>query len=182
MRMRTILTAAAIALVVSGTLQAQQATGGVDVRIAPGFVRQGGIFGDDDPKSSSRFGVSIGAQVRGQSSRRTGLSLEAVFQPTGLRNPHFDETLRTLYLLVGPEIGRRTYVRPAGGVALQIWSGTMTESGMNLALAFGVAVGHRLHVGSRYQLGPELIARGSFSPGAGSWMMGVQVPVSWTTR
>jgi hypothetical protein len=93
------------------------APGTVDVRFVPGIVRQGGIFGDDSPETAAATtGFTLGLQVRTANTRRTGFSLELTFQPIGVRNPHFDESLRSLYVLAGAEIGRRTYVRPAAGV------------------------------------------------------------------
>jgi len=181
MRSRVGLAVAVLTIIMGRSLHAQQASSGADVRVAPGLVRQGGLFGDDDPESTAGPGFVIGTQLRGQMHRRTGFSFEATLQPVGIRNPHFDETLHTIYFLIGPEIGRRTYVRPAGGVALQAWSGSMAESGLNLALAFGVAVGHRWSVQGR-DVGVEGVARSSCTPGACSFMLGVQVPVSMKKR
>jgi hypothetical protein len=181
MRSSVGLAVAVLTIIMGSGLHAQQAPSNADVRIAPGIVRQGGIFGDDDPESTAGYGFVIGAQMRGQMHRRTGFSFEATLQPVGIRNPHFDETLHTIYFLIGPEIGRRTYVRPVGGMALQAWSGSLAESGLNLALAFGLAVGHRKPAQGR-DVGVEGIARASCSPGACSFMLGVQVPVSMTKR
>ena len=177
MRM-TVVLATTILITIGTTASAQQPSPGVDVRIAPGVVYQDGIFGDDDPKSASGIGAAISLQARGQTTRRTGFSFEATLQPIGLKNPHFDETLHTVYFVIGPEIGRRTYVRPVGGVALQLWSGSMAENGMNLALAAGVAVGHRRSVAA-HDVGIELVAKGSCTPGACSALIGVQIPVSF---
>jgi hypothetical protein len=166
--------AAAIAL--SSSAAAQEPEGGAEARFAVGVVSQRGVFGDDDPKAASTLGGSLSAQVRRRTTGRTGFSFETVWQPVGIPNPHFDETLNTVYFLIGPEIGRRTYVRPVGGVALQAWSGSQTESGLNFALAAGVAVGHRV-AARRVWLNPEIVVRCSASPGAASTMLGVQMAV-----
>jgi hypothetical protein len=74
--------------------------GSLDVRFAPGFVRQGGIFGDDSPASAPpALGMTIGLQLRTPTTRRTGFSVEAILQPVGVRNPHFDETPSTLTVI-----------------------------------------------------------------------------------
>jgi hypothetical protein len=175
--MRTLIW---ILVVVSGTLvprdaAAGQQAAGPDVRLGLGLVRQGGLFGDDDPESTSGMGLAAGVQIRGQTTRRTGLAFEVVLQPVGIRNPHFDETLHTVSLLVGPEVGRRTYVRSAAGVAIQAWSGARAESGFDLAMAMGLAIGRRQVIGRR--VGLEGVARTSFSHGAFAWMLGIQVPI-----
>jgi len=166
----------AAAFALSSSAAAQEPEGGAEARFAVGVVSQRGVFGDESPKAASKLGVSLSAQVRRRTTRRTGFSFETVWQPVGIPNPHFDETLNTLYFLVGPEIGRRTYVRPVGGVALQAWSGSQAESGLNFALAAGVAVGHRV-AARRVWLNPEIVVRCSASPGAASTMLGVQMAV-----
>lgn len=166
----------AAAFALSSSAAAQEPEGGAEARFAVGVVSQRGVFGDESPKAASKLGVSLSAQVRRRTTGRTGLSFETVWQPVGIPNPHFDETLNTLYFLVGPEIGRRTYVRPVGGVALQAWSGSQAESGLNFALAAGVAVGHRV-AARRVWLNPEIVVRCSASPGAASTMLGVQMAV-----
>ena len=147
-----------------------------DVRVAVGLARQGGIFGDDDPESSSGVGASLSVQVRGQMRRRTGASFEVTFQPIAIRNPHFDESLQTVFLLAGAEIGRTLYVRPAFGIGLQMWSGSSAESAGSVALAAGISIGRR-GVGSP-RTGIEAIARCAASHGALGWMIGAQVPFS----
>jgi hypothetical protein len=183
MRIVMVLAMTSFLVGMSSSASAQQTAPGPgpDVRIAPAVGYQGGVFGDDSPKSNDGAGFSIGAQVRGQTHRRTGFSFEAALQPIGIRNPHFDETLHTAYFLIGPEIGRRTYVRPAGGVALQMWSGTRAESGLDLALAFGLAIGHRRTMGNR-DVGFEFVAKSSCSIGACSALLGLQVPVNMGTK
>jgi hypothetical protein len=148
--------------------------GGAETRFAAGVVWQRGIFGDDDPEAQSAAGLIVGMQLRHRTTGRVGASLELAFQPIGLPNPHFDEALHTLYVLAGPEIGRRLYVRPVGGVALQIWSGSRAESAFSFALAAGVAVGWSL-TSRDGRFRPELVVRCSASPGALSTMIGVQV-------
>jgi hypothetical protein len=147
-------------------------------RLVPGAGGLGGVFGDDNPRGVSGVGISIGLQVRGRPSQRTGPSFELAFEPIGVGNPHFDETLRTIYLMAGAEIGRRWYVRPAGGFALQLWSGSRAETGLNPALAMSVAVGRHLERGG-VTVAIEGVGRTSFSPGALSWTLGMQVPIAW---
>ena len=154
--------------------QEKPTVGGAETRFAAGVVWQRGIFGDDDPEARSAPGVVVGMQVRHRTTGRVGASLELAFQPIGLPNPHFDESLHTLYLLAGPEVGRSVYFRPVGGVALQIWSGSRAESPFSFALAAGVAVGWSPT--SRHgRFRPELVVRCSASPGALSTMIGMQV-------
>jgi hypothetical protein len=146
-----------------------------DLRLAAGIVRQAGIFGDDAPKSSSGAGFVASFLVRGQMTRRTGASFELTLQPVGIDNPHFDETLRTVFALGGAEIGRTFYVRPAFGIGLQFWSGTSAESSGDIALAAGLSVGRRRVGSNRTDI--EAILRCAGSPGALGWLVGVQVPV-----
>ncbi len=177
MRIVVALAATTFLMSVSSSASAQQAAPGPDIRIAPAVVFQNGLFGDDAPESTNGVGFTIGLQMRGQMHRRTGFSFEAALQPVGIENPHFDETLRTVYFLIGPEVGRRTYVRPVGGVALQTWTGSRAVSSLDLALAFGLAIGHRRTMGSR-DVGFEFVAKSSCSIGACSAVLGVQVPIS----
>lgn len=158
---------------------AQESSGmsGAETRFAAGVVWQQGVFGDDDPEARSSIGAIVGLQVRRRTTRTLGASFEIAVQPIGIRNPHFDESLHTIYALAGPEIGRRTYVRPTGGVALQIWSGSSAESGLGFALAAGVAVGRRAQAGHR-SFNPEFVIRCSASPGAAAVIVGGQVAIS----
>jgi hypothetical protein len=149
---------------------------GVETNYAAGVVWQRGIFGDDDPETRSAPGIILGLQVRDRTAGRTSASIELSFQPIGLANPHFDEALHTLYVLAGAQIGRRLYVRPAGGIALQMWTGSRTESAFSFALAAGFAVGWRDQ--SRHgRFHPELVVRCSASPGAISTLIGVQIAI-----
>ena len=172
----SLIAGLAAALALSSPAAAQEPESGAEARFSAGVVSQRGVFGDDNPKAASKLGVSLSAQVRRRTTGRTGFSFEAVWQPVGIPNPHFDETLNTLYFLIGPEIGRRTYVRPVVGVALQAWSGPQTESGLNFALAAGVAVGRRVPVRGAW-LNPEFVVRCSAAPGAASTMLGLQMAV-----
>ncbi len=169
---------AAFGGVAAAPAEGQESAAAVDVRLVPGFGAAGGIFGDDNPRTVAGVGASIGLQLRARPDRRTGASLEIAFEPIGIANPHFDETLRPIYVLAGAEIGRRWYVRPSGGIALQLWSGAFAERGITPALAMSVAVGRHLDRG-QIRLGIEGVGRTSFSVGALSWTLGVQVPMSW---
>lgn len=153
-----------------------------ELRVAPGVFRQGGIFGDDSPRrADGTFGATVGLQVRRHPARRSGFSFEATLQPMGVRNPHFDETLRSVYVQAGLEIGRRFYVRPSGGVAVRFWSGAFAAD-PSIGLALGLAIGYRRPPTERVSVWPELVLRSSAEPGAGHWMIGVQVPVAWSRR
>jgi hypothetical protein len=178
MRLLSIVTLVTLAWPVAASAQEPPA-GTTDVRFAPGIVRHGGVFGDDSPEwASPTLALTVGIQVRTRAARRTGFSFEATLDPVGVRNPHFDETLHSLYLLAGAEIGRRTYVRPGAGIAFQMFSGAFA-AGPSAGLAFGVAVGRKQAIGERMHVSPEFVARASASPGAGHWMIGVQVPIGW---
>jgi hypothetical protein len=160
-----------------GAAAAQMHAAAPAIRFAPGVSLQGGLFGDDDPEKADRqLGLSVSLQVRGQTTRRTGLSLETAFDLVGAPNPHLDETARTLHVLVGPEIGRTIYVRPAAGAALRLWSGPENESGPEFALTFGLAVGHRRPFGARGP-GLEVATRAAISYGVLTWSVGLQVPI-----
>ena len=158
-----------------------------EVRLAPGLVWQGGVFGDDDPKGTGAVRPTGSLVVRGQTARSIGLTFEATIEPLGIDNPHFDERLHTMHLLFGPEIGGRFTIRPALGIGLQFWTGSSTESLLGAGLAAGIAIGHRHRPAPgpsgtewrRAHISPELIARFSGSPGALTWMAGVQVPITW---
>lgn len=162
----------------SAPAHAQEPARAVSLRLAPGFGAAGGVFGDDNPRSVTGVGASVALQLRARPDRRTGATLEIAVEPLGIGNPHFDETLRPVYVLAGAEIGRRWYVRPSGGIAFQLWSGAFAESGITPALAMSVAVGRHLERG-RIGVGIEGVGRTSFSVGALSWTLGVQVPIRW---
>jgi hypothetical protein len=182
--MRTCLTAVTLALLTAVPAAAQ------DVRVAPGLVWHGAIFGDDDPKSAGSLRPTVSVVTRGQLRRFVGATFEAMLEPLGVPNPHFDERLHSFHALIGAEIGRTFTVRPAAGVAVQLWSGSRAESWMGLAPALAIAIGHR-HPPSGYRaarragvptlvhISPEMIARMSYSHGAFSWMAGIQVPFTW---
>ena len=176
-----LVTVVVLALAGPSPAHAQSASG-VEGRIVLGLTFQGGIFGDDSPRSSSRFGMTVGAQIRRHAEQRTGLVLDIAFQPFATKNPHFDERVRVLTVHLAPEIGRGFYVRPGGGVALHFWSGSATETGLSLAPSVSVAVGQHVNVGSRVRLSPEFVARSSMEVGALNWTLAAQVPVSWSAR
>ncbi len=169
-----------VVIMTAASADAQETrTGIAELRFSPGVVRQGGVFGDDDPEGAgSTFGVTAGLQVRLSPTRRAGLVFEAVLQPVGVRNPHFDETLRSLYTQVGIEIGRRTYVRPSLGVAFRSWSGASAGEATSLAPAIGLAIGRRGLPTAGVSVWPELVLLSSFEAGAWHWMIGVQVPIA----
>jgi hypothetical protein len=181
--MRIIQTVTAAAVFVCGTAlpALAQSSRGADWRLVVGVTRQGGVFGDDAPRSSSRWGMTIGAQARRHPDRRTGLVLDVAFQPFATRNPHFDERLRVLTVQIAPEIGRTFYVRPGGGLALHFWSGSQAEAGFKLGPSLGVAVGRHITIGSRVRMSPEISARSSLEYGAAGWTLAAQVPVSWSS-
>jgi hypothetical protein len=154
-----------------------QTRSSVDARVVGGVTLQGGIFGDDSPKDSSRVGLTIGVQTRWRAERRTGPVLEVAFQPLATRNPHFDESLRVLTIHVAPEIGRTFYLRAGGGVALHVWSGRSAERGLSLGPSVGLAVGRAFIVGDGWRIRPEFAARASVEHGALGWTLAGQVPI-----
>jgi hypothetical protein len=148
------------------------------VRIAAGVVSQDGVFGDDDPlRSTPRLGATLSIAIRRHPTHLVGLTFETAFEPTPIRNPHFDESVSRLYLLLGPEIGGRVYIRPLAGGALSFWSGAMSTSGFGLAPAFGVAVGYRHTSRGDVRIQPEAVARVAAEVGAVTWSTGAQVAV-----
>ena len=170
-----LFAASALSVAWAGTATAQTPAG-VEGRLVVGAALQGGMFGDDSPRRSSRVGLTIGGQARWRADRRTGLVLDVAFQPFAIRNPHFDERLRVLTLHVAPEIGRRVYVRPGGGVAVHFWSGQAAETAISLAPSVGLATGARFRAGTRAHIQPELAARASMEhPGD----PGKKAPSSW---
>jgi hypothetical protein len=177
----TFAIAAVIAALPATAAAQQPESDRVELRFAPGLVQQYGVFGDDDPRGTSAIGPTLGFQLRRHPAHRTGFSFEATLQPTGIDNPHFDETLRSIYVQAGAEIGRRMYVRPSAGVAFQFWSGAFAAD-PSIALAFGVAIGYRRPPGERASFWPELVARVSGGPGIGHAMVGVQVPIAGRAR
>jgi hypothetical protein len=169
--MRTLIAAAAAGMIAVSPAAAQDrpaGTQGIEARIAAGIVWHGAVFGDDSPKSSKGIRPVVSGIVRTRADKGAGVTLEATLEPFGVQNPHFDERLHNLNLLVGVEIGRTFVVRPALGMAVQFWSGSRAESGISPAISAGLSFGHRRKA--------EVIARAAFAPGVGSLMAGVQLP------
>src|SRR5688500_5001286 len=146
-----------VAMITAAHAHAGQTAASVETRLAPGLVWHGAIFGDDNPKTTGGLRPTIAVLVRGRPERLFGFSFEAMLEPLGVANPHFDERLHSLQLHAGAEIGRRAIVRPSVGIGVQVWSGSSAETGLGLAPAVGIAVGHRR---------AEAVARASYSHGA----------------
>jgi hypothetical protein len=70
------------------------------------------------------------------------------------------------------------FVRPAGGVALQMFSGIDAE-GSGFGPALSLAVGWRQPAGARMHVAPEFVARGSVTHGAAHWQFGGQLGIGW---
>ncbi len=148
------------------------------VRVAAGVVAQGGTFGDDAPRGSDRqFGPTFSVGIRRHPTHRMGLAFETAFEPRPIRNPHFDETVTRLLLQIGLEIGRRVYVRPTAGGAVNFWSKSM-DSGITLAPAVAIAAGYRHTTRGGVRLQPEFVFRGAAEIGAITWSAGAQIAVS----
>ena len=114
------------------------------VRIAGGIVQQGGIFGDDDPlRSKPQLGATLSIGIRRHPTHPVGLAFETVLEPMPIRNPHFDESVSRVFLQVGPEMGRRVYVRPTAGAAISFWSGTIIPVHDERREPIGYASGRR---------------------------------------
>jgi hypothetical protein len=180
MRVHPIIPVLALAAAFDATIaQAQQTARRVEGRLVPGVALQRGIFGDDSPRTGQETGITIGGQVVARRSGRFAWVFEGALQPNALRNPHFDETVSSLYLQFGPEFGRRVHVRPTVGIALQSWSGSRACGCFDAAPAAGVAVGVERAVGQAVRMTPEVFARGSIGYGIFQSSMGVQVGVGW---
>lgn len=133
-------------------------------------------FGDDSPKGTTGVGITLGFQGRRPFSTSKALVFELAAHPIGVQNPWFDETVRVIHVLAGVEFGRRTYVRPAGGVGLAFWSGE-SESSIEAGLALAVSVGRRLTLRSRWRLSPEFFWRMSGGPGWVAPAYGAQLAI-----
>jgi hypothetical protein len=156
----------------------EPAPAGVEWRLTPAVVRQGGVFGDDDPeRSGAKLGVTLGGQARFQPQRFAGFVFEATLLPVSIRNPHFDESLQSLQAQIGVELGRRFYVRPSLGAALHLWSGAFAE-GARVGPAAALGIGLRPKPGRGVTVWPELVARTSAEIGAAAWAVGVQVAIA----
>ena len=162
------------------TVQAQPADDDRrSIRIAAGVVSQQGTFGDDHPLGSeSHIGSTFSLGVRRHPTHRLGLAFEAALEPTPIRNPHFDESVSRLYLQLGAEIGRRIYVRPTIGGAINAWSGRFSSGGLSLAPAAALAVGYRQTLAGGWHLQPEFVTRATAEIGAITRSIGMQIAVS----
>ncbi len=157
--------------------QAPAADSRPEIRFVPGVGGAGGVFGDDAPKGAgTSLGLSAGLHVRFQPRSLVGFVFDSSLQLTGVRNPHFDETGRAIQAQFGLEIGRRLYVRPSLGAAAHLWSGT-SAADTGFGVSAGLAIGLRPSTGSG-GIWPELFMRATAEPGAGIWMIGVQVPIA----
>jgi len=149
------------------------------VRIAAGVVSQSGMFGDDSAlQSKPQLGGTLSIGIRRHPTHKVGLAFETVFEPRPIRNPHFDESVSNAYLQLGPEIGRRVYVRPTAGGAIRFWSGTMSSSGLSLAPALAVTTGYRHTSRGGVRIQPELVIRAAVEVGAVTWSSGAQIALS----
>jgi hypothetical protein len=178
MRGATLIGTGLLAVATTSPAAAQAPEPAADVRVVVGVTLQGGVFGDDNPKGSRRIGLTVGVQRRWRAERRTGPVLDVAFQVLPTRNPHFDESLRVLSVQIAPEIGRTTYVRIGGGIALHFWSGPFAESPVGLGPSVGLAVGRAFTVGDGWRVRPEFAARASVEPGAAGWTLAAQVPIA----
>lgn len=149
------------------------------VWIAGGVVLQSGMFGDDDPlRSKPQLGPTLSIGIRRHPTHLVGLAFETAFEPMPIRNPHFDESVSRVYLQLGPEIGRRAYVRPTAGGAVNFWSGTRSSSGPSVAPALAVTAGYRPTSRGDLRIQPEFVIRVAAEVGAVTWSTGTQIAVS----
>lgn len=149
------------------------------VRIAGGVVSQGGMFGDNDPlRSKPQLGATLSIGIRRHPTHQVGLAFETAFEPMPIRNPHFDESVSRVYLQLGPEIGRRVYVKPTAGGAVSFWSGTRRDSVLSLAPALAVTAGYRHTSRGGVRIQPELVIRVAGEVGAVTWSTGAQIALS----
>ncbi len=183
MRLRIGLSGTAVFMVLAlSPLTAHAQPAGEDrrsVRIAGGVVSQSGLFGDDDPlRSRPQLGTTLSIGIRRHPAHLAGLAFEAALEPTPIKNRHFDERVSRVFLQLGPEIGRRVYVRPTAGGAVSFWSGTMSTSGLSLAPAFAVTAGYRHTLRGNVRIQPEAVVRVAAEVGALTWSTGAQIAVS----
>jgi hypothetical protein len=163
----------------SAALYAQQAKRGSGIALTVGIAWGGAVFGDDDPKRHSEFGITIGGQIWTQLSDSASFVLETTFQPNRIENPHFEEAFRALYLQPGIEFGERFYVRPSAGISIQSWSGKSSCNCVGSSFVLGIAGGKEHAIGNQFHVFPEATARASFAHGVYAYMLGLQVPVGW---
>jgi hypothetical protein len=185
MRLRTclyLLVAFPVLAVTPLPALAQDTGDGADrrsVRATIGVVAQSGIFGDDDPRHSSRqLSPTVSVGIRRHPARVIGLAFETAFEPRPISNPHFDESVTRVFMQLGPEIGRRVYVRPTAGGSINLWTGTGNSQGLALTPGFAVAAGYRHTTRSRARVHPEVVARVSVEIGAVTWSAGAQIGVN----
>ena len=172
---RFALVAAVLGLVL---IHAADGAAQTSVRGAVGIVHQVGIFGDDNPRSTSNKSLTFGVETRRAPEERAGFAFDMTVPTRVLINPHIDERLFSVYLLAGGEFGRRTFARILGGAALGLFTGSQAESPLELMPAAGFSLGHHIDVGMHTRVTPEVVARGAIRWGVASWMMGLQVAVS----
>jgi hypothetical protein len=161
-------------------VHAQQAdTDRRSVRLAAGVVSQQGMFGDDHPLTSEpQTGATASLVIRRHPTHRLGLAFETALEPIAIRNPHFDESVSRLYLQIGAEIGRRFYVRPTVGGAINAWSGRFSAGGLTLAPAAALAAGYRHTLNGGWSVSPEFVTRATAEIGAITRSVGVHISVS----
>jgi hypothetical protein len=178
----TLLFACSLSILLSVPLDARAQSPEPDrrsVRVAAGLVSQSGIFGDDSPLMSTRtLGPTISVGVRRHPTRLLGLAFDAVLEPAAIENPHFDERVTRVLVQLGPEIGRRVYVRPMAGGSVNLWSGSRSTSTLGLVPAFSLAAGFRHTTPGGARIQPELVARVGVEVGALTWSTGAQLAVS----
>jgi hypothetical protein len=178
----TLLLVVPVSLLLSSPLQASGQSSDPDrrsIRVAAGVVSQAGFFGDDGPLRSPRtIGATVSIGVRRHPMRTLGLAFETVVEPASIKNPNFDEGVSRVMLMLGPEVGRRVYVRPMAGGAVNFWSGSRSTGGLALAPAFAAAVGYRHTTRRGTRIQPECVARIAAEFGAVTWSIGAQIAVS----
>ena len=162
------------------SLYAQQAdTDRRSIRLAAGAVSQQGMFGDDHPLTSEpQTGPTASMVIRRHPTHRLGLAFETALEPMAIRNPHFDESVSRLYLQIGTEIGRRFYVRPTVGGAINAWSGRFSAGGLTLAPAATLAAGYQHTLKGGWSVAPEFVTRGAAEIGVITRSVGLQIAVT----
>ncbi len=177
--------AAILASLVVGPMTSQAQDTNEDrrsVRLAAGVVSQKGTFGDDDPLTSAAGpGVTVSVGLRRHPTHRFGLAFDAAWEPTAIHNPHFDESVTHAYFQVGPEIGRRGYIRPTVGGSVNFWSGGFSSGSVSVGPAAALAVGYRRALGDSFLIYPEFVVRTAIEVGALTSSIGAQVGISRRT-
>ena len=170
-----------LVIALSGAPAFAQDTGGsaVGARLVPGIAFQVGRFGDDNPRTHSETGLTLGAQMCMNRSADRAVVAEATMPFNWLDNPH-GEWVRAVPVLVAYQRGRDTYFRAGIGVVVEFWKSARGRRTVEVGLAGSVAVGRNF--GSQRAVATEGVLQIMASPGFFGLSLGAGVPVGKCTR